>query len=185
MRADAVRNRAKVLAAADELVAERGPAVSTEEVAKAAGVGVGTVFRHFPTKESLLTAVHVARLERLADSARQLTRAEDPGAALFTFVTQVVDQAATKNAMTEALTNAGIDVMGVTSEAADALKQALGELLENAQRAGAVRTDIGVPELSALLVGASRAAEHAAANPRARERVLSVIRDGMRAHRSA
>ncbi|NUT92829.1 MAG: helix-turn-helix transcriptional regulator [Saccharothrix sp.] len=180
MRADAVRNRAKVLAAADALVAEHGPGVSTEEVAKAAGVGVGTVFRHFPTKESLLTAVHVARLDRLAATARELTRADDPGAALFTFVGEVVDQAAAKNAMAEALTNAGIDVMGVTSEAADALKQALRDLLENAQRAGAVRTDIGVPELSALLVGASRAAEHAAGDPQARERVLTVIRDGMR-----
>ncbi|MCP9976669.1 TetR/AcrR family transcriptional regulator [Actinomadura madurae] len=78
LRADAQRNRAKVLAAAEEVFAVQGTSASTEEVARKAGVGIGTVFRHFPTKESLLEAVLVALLERLAAEAEDLCAARRP-----------------------------------------------------------------------------------------------------------
>src|SRR4051812_5490623 len=84
-RADALRNRARVLTAAEAVFAARGTSASTEEVAREAGVGIGTVFRHFPTKEALLEAVYVARLRRLAEEADALVSADDAGEAFFTF----------------------------------------------------------------------------------------------------
>ncbi|MFG2088987.1 MULTISPECIES: TetR/AcrR family transcriptional regulator [unclassified Spirillospora] len=176
LRADALRNRAKVLAAAEEVFAVRGTSASTEEVAREAGVGIGTVFRHFPTKESLLEAVLVALLERLAAEARELRSAGDAGAAFFGFFARVVSQAAAKRAVTEALAEAGVDARAATGTAGPGLKAALGTLLERAQEAGAVRADVGAGEVMALLTGMSYAAGRAGAG----EDVLRIAFDGLR-----
>src|SRR4051812_21903805 len=98
-RADARRNRARILEAAERILTERGPTAPTEEIAKAAGVGIGTLFRHFPTKEELLRGVFVGRLQKLADDARQLADEGDPGMALTTLIRQSVEQAEVKNAL--------------------------------------------------------------------------------------
>ncbi|GAB3813127.1 TetR/AcrR family transcriptional regulator [Micromonospora zhanjiangensis] len=180
MRADARRNRARLLEVADEVFAERGTGASTEEIARAAGVGIGTVFRHFPTKEALLEAVLVARLHRIAADAQALRDADDPGGAFFGFLTGMVETAATKTAYTDALAAAGIDVGDAIAPVRAELRSALGELLDRAQRAGAVRTDIGLPELFALLVGMSRAAEHTP-DRTVQARTLAVLLDGLRA----
>jgi len=178
LRADARRNRARVLDAADALFADRGTGASTDDVAKAAGVGIGTVFRHFPTKEALLEAVYLNRLERLADEADALTGSDDPGAAFFAIFTRVVEQSAAKNALADALTSAGIDSADVATEVREHLRTAVSTLLAQAQAAGAVRPDLDFAAVSALLVGASRAAEH---DPEASTRALAIIFDGMRA----
>ncbi|MFA1544143.1 TetR/AcrR family transcriptional regulator [Actinomadura monticuli] len=176
LRADALRNRAKVLAAAEEVFAVQGTSASTEEVARKAGVGIGTVFRHFPTKESLLEAVLVALLERLAGEAEELRSAADPGEAFFGFFSRVVSRAATKQAVTEALAEAGVDARAATGRAGPGLRAALGALLERAQEAGAVRADVGAAEVMALLAGMSYAAGRAGA----REDVLRIAFDGLR-----
>lgn len=176
LRADALRNRAKVLAAAEEVFAVQGTSASTEEVARKAGVGIGTVFRHFPTKESLLEAVLVALLERLAAEARDLRSADDPGAAFFGFFGRVVSQAATKQAVTEALAEAGVDAREATGRAGPDLRAAIGVLLGRAQEAGAVRADVGPGEVMALLAGMSYAAGRAGA----RQDVLRIAFDGLR-----
>lgn len=176
LRADALRNRARVLAAAEEVFAVQGTAASTEEVARKAGVGIGTVFRHFPTKESLLEAVLVTLLERLAGEAEELRSAADPGRAFFGFFARVVAQAATKHAVTEALAEAGVDAREATGRAGPGLRAALGVLLERAQQAGAVRADVGAAEVMALLAGMSYAAGRAGA----REDVLRIAFDGLR-----
>jgi AcrR family transcriptional regulator len=181
LRADALRNRARVLEAAEAVFAAHGTAASTEEVARRAGVGIGTVFRHFPTKEALLEAVFVTQLGRLATEADALMGAGDPGEAFFAFFTRVVGHAATKNAFTAALAEAGVDVRATTAETGRELRRALGALLDRAQDAGAVRPDIGLPEVLALLVGASRAAEHVGTDYEVRERTLAVVFDGLRA----
>jgi AcrR family transcriptional regulator len=180
LRADALRNRLRVLEAAETVFDAHGTTASTEEVARAAGVGIGTVFRHFPTKEALLEAVYVARLRKLAEEAEALTAAEDPGEAFFAFFTHVVGHAATKNAFSSALLEAGVDVRATTTETGNGLKRALASLLARAQEAGAVRRDVGLPEVMTLLVAASQAAEHAAAGTAVRERALNVILDGLR-----
>jgi AcrR family transcriptional regulator len=180
LRADAARNRARVLDVAETLFAERGTAVSTEEIARVAGVGIGTVFRHFPTKEALLEAVFTIGLRRLAEEAEQLETAADPGEAFLGFFARIVRQSTTKRAVAEALAEAGGDVGGAHARAGADLPGALERLLHRAQRAGGVREDIGVAEVMALLVGASGTAERAGADPGVRERALEVVMDGLR-----
>ncbi len=179
LRADARRNRARVLDAAEAVVAAKGVAASTEEIAQRAGVGVGTVFRHFPTKEALLAAIVAGRLRRLAEQADALADAEDPGAAFFAFFTRVIEHSATKLAFVDALTEAGVDVEEAVSEVGQELRRALGTLLSRAKQAGAVRDDVGVTELIALLVGASRAAQHARDGD-VRARTVAIVLDGLR-----
>ena len=180
LRADAARNRARVLEVAETLFAERGTAVSTEEVARAAGVGIGTVFRHFPTKTALLEAVFTGSLRRLAEEAEGLESTADPGGAFFGFFARIVRQSATKRAVADALAEAGGDVGRAHAEVGADLRGALERLLRRAQQAGAVRDDIGVAEVMALLVGASGAAERAGADPLVRDRALEVVMDGLR-----
>jgi AcrR family transcriptional regulator len=180
LRADARRNRTRILEVAEAVFAAKGTAASTEEVAREAGVGIGTVFRHFPTKEALLEAILLGRLHRLTEEASALSAAEDPGAAFFAFFTRVVDQAATKHAFADALAEAGVDIRHSAPQVGQELLGALDTLLTRAQRAGAVRDDVRVTELMALLVGTSRAVEHAGWDPDVQARTLCVVFDGLR-----
>src|SRR5215471_4249673 len=102
MRADARRNRARVLEAAEAVFAARGTSASTEEIALRAGVGAGTVFRHFPTKEALLEAILADRVARLGEEARSLAASADPGAALLGLFARMVEEAAVKKTYVEA-----------------------------------------------------------------------------------
>src|SRR5689334_22265310 len=138
-RADSRRNRARVLAAAEAVFASRGTAVSTEEVAKAAGVGIGTVFRHFPTKAALLEAVFMEGIGRFAEEADELAASADPGAAFWTFLERVGQVAASKSTYAEALAAAGAQLDDALNPARQQLPQALGTLLRRAQEVGAVR----------------------------------------------
>lgn len=176
LRADARRNRARILEAADAVFAEKGMSASTEEIARQAAVGIGTVFRHFPTKEALMEAILVARLQRLAQESDSLTTASDPGKAFFTFFTYMVDQSETKNAFADA----GVDVHNATLQVGQELLRIIDTLLTGAQQAGAVRDDIGVTEVIALVVGTSRAAEHAGWDRDILARTLGIVFDGLR-----
>jgi AcrR family transcriptional regulator len=179
-RADARRNRARLLAVAEDVFAARGPAASTEDIAAAAGVGIGTLFRHFPTKEALLEAVFVERLRRLADEANRLASQPDDGQAFFTFFHDVLAQARGGTAMADALSNAGVDLAHTAADVKRDLTQGLEHLLSSAQQAGAVRPDIGIAELLALLVGASRALQQLGGDADLEARTLGVILDGLR-----
>src|SRR2546421_2636581 len=102
-RVDARTNRARILDVAEEVFGKGGESASTEEVARLAGVGIATVFRHFPTKAALLEAVLVRRFDRLREQAETLLEATDPGRAFFDFFGHLVADAATKIAIAEAL----------------------------------------------------------------------------------
>jgi AcrR family transcriptional regulator len=180
LRADARRNRARLLEVADQVFADRGIGASTEEIARQAGVGIGTVFRHFPTKEALLEAVFVGRLTRLGERAAALSDSEEPGPAFFAFAALVVGQASSKNAFSDALAAAGVNVQAAASGVSEEFAGAMTALLTNAQQAGVVRPDIGVAELKAVLVGASRAVEQGGDDPAIRARILAVMLDGLR-----
>ena len=182
LRADARRNRARLLEAAEQIFGMRGVGASTEEVAAAAGVGIGTLFRHFPTKESLLEAVFVERLRRLADEADQLASRDDvdAGEAFFSFFRRVLDHSRGKTAIADALAGAGIDLEHTAADLKPYLYAALGRLLSRAQHAGAVRDDISIAELLAVLLGASRAVEHIGDDEALAARTLAVIADGLR-----
>lgn len=146
-------------------------------MARLAGVGIATVFRHFPTKAVLLEAVLVRRFDRLREQAEALLAATDPGGAFFDFFSHLVADAATKIAIAEALLEAGGD--GDAAAASNGLRRAVAALLQRAQRAGAVRDDVELPEVYALLVATSRAAAHAHLDQEVRARVLAIVFDGL------
>jgi AcrR family transcriptional regulator len=154
LRADARRNRARVLEAAGEAFAAEGPSVPLDEIARRAGVGAGTVYRHFPTKEALLHAVLTDRLVVLHAKALEALDAADPGPAFFAYFETMVSAADDKMDLAEALARQGIDVFAATRDVAVPLKEAMGELLRRAQEAGAVRTDVGIDILHAVVVAA-------------------------------
>src|SRR3954469_5037471 len=111
LRADAARNRARVLEVAYETFAAEGLAVPIDEIARRAGVGAGTVYRHFPTKEDLYRAVVEDRIGSLVESSRALLTSEGPGDALFTFLrSMVLDWGATDQGLVDALAGVGIDI---------------------------------------------------------------------------
>ncbi|HEV2780424.1 MAG TPA: helix-turn-helix domain-containing protein [Actinophytocola sp.] len=178
MRADAQRNRARVLAAATEAFAAEGLAVPLDEIARRAGVGAGTVYRHFPTKEALFEAVMLDRITRLTEYAKTLAEAEDPGAAFFEFLRRMVFGAASSKDLIDALIGQELSGAGLIVAAKRDLHQAGAELLTRAQRASAVRADIGGTELMTLLSGTTLALQQ---NPADGEIVFAVLRDGLRA----
>ncbi|MBP0450506.1 helix-turn-helix transcriptional regulator [Kitasatospora sp. RG8] len=180
LRADAARNRARLLDVATEVFTARGVGTPTEEIARAAGVGVGTLFRHFPTKEALLEAVMVRRLEAIAARTAELTIDTEPATAFFDAFRLVIDQSAGKNEFTRALAAAGVDAHESLRESSTVIRTQLAELLAGAQRAGAVRPELGVPELMALLVGTTASMDQLGADPAARERIFDVVFDGLR-----
>ena len=121
LRADAARNRARVLEVAYETFADEGLAVPIDEIARRAGVGAGTVYRHFPTKEDLFRAVVEDRMRRIVDEGRALADGDDPGEALFIFLRSMVLQwGATDRGLADALAGVGIDVEAAMPEAEEA-----------------------------------------------------------------
>jgi len=178
LRADARRNRARILAAAEDVFAERGASASTEEVARRAGVAIGTVFRHFPTKDDLLRAIMKDLLDRLTAQVNQLAADGDPAAALFGFFASMVEQAAAKKTVVDILAATGTDVQ--VTAAVQALRHGIAELLARAQQAGAVRADVGIDEVMALLTSSCQGALHGGWDSELRHRTLAVIFDGLR-----
>ncbi|MFB7465987.1 TetR/AcrR family transcriptional regulator [Streptomyces sp. NPDC056224] len=182
LRADAARNRARLLEVATEVFTTRGVGVPTEEIARAAGVGVGTLFRHFPTKETLLGAVMVRRLETIAAQTAQLAAELEPADAFCACFRLVIEQSAGKNEFVQALAAADVDAHAALRESSEVIQAQLAKLLDGAQRAGAVRPELGLPELIALLAGTGTAMEHLGADPAARQRIFDVVFDGLRPH---
>jgi AcrR family transcriptional regulator len=176
LRADALRNRQRVLDVAEEVFAADGMSAQIDEIARRAGVGVGTIYRSFRTKETLFEAVITHGLEQLTGQARELATAEDPGAAFFGCLNAVFDRSGTHQGMFDALTGAGIDMESRLAGTSADLMDALGVLLVRAQQAGAVRTDVGIADVKALLIGA-HFADRTGGVP---DRVIAVIRDGLR-----
>jgi AcrR family transcriptional regulator len=176
LRADARRNRERVLDAARRAFAEQGYAVPLDEIAAAAGVGPGTVYRHFPTKEALFEAVSVANVEELAADARARAEADDPDAAFAGFLDRMAEQALAKRNLPDAFAGAGTDA--VAAAVAD-MHDALGVLLVKAQEAGGIRRDVTVADLVALLKGLLYAVR-GDPDPDIRHRLLAVVRDGLR-----
>ena len=176
-RADSVRNRARILAAAEQVFAEQGAAGSTEEVAARAGVAIGTVFRHFPTKTDLLSAIMKDLLQRLTDEVTALNTTGDPATGLFTFFSHMVAQAAAKKSVIELLAAAGVDIQ--VSDQVLALQQAVQLLLDRARQAGAVDESVGLPEVMALLISACQGALHGGWDQQLQRRTLSIIFAGL------
>ncbi len=177
-RSDAIRNRTRVLDAALAVFAAEGVAASTETIAARAGVGAGTVFRHFPTKADLLAAVLAHMFDEFERVTTAALAAPDPGAAFFAVVERLVEQTTTKRAVAEALGEAAHAVK--RGGHVEGFRAAMAKLLARAQESGTVRKDVGRDEIIAIIAAASRAAEHAGDNARLRKRSVAIVLDGLR-----
>jgi AcrR family transcriptional regulator len=178
LRADAARNRARVLEVAYETFAEEGLSVPIDEIARRAGVGAGTVYRHFPTKEALFEAIATNRLQHLIDCAAAFADTEDPGHAFFAYLAALVEEGKADQGLMEALAGIGYDIATAIPDAEKRFIATLEDLLTRAQRAGAVRTDVGVKDVKALLIGC-QAMQRYSDDPGTAARTLAVIRDGL------
>jgi AcrR family transcriptional regulator len=177
LRADAARNRARVLDVAQRVFASEGLAVPIDEIARRAGLGVGTVYRHFPTKEALFAAIVQEKIERLAEYVEEAAGLPAPGDALVAVLDRMVADGAHKKDLVDALGGAAVDVRSAAREASDRLRVALAALLRRAQAAGDVRRGITAEDLLALVAGTLLAAARTGGSP---VRLFAVVRDGLR-----
>ncbi len=175
LRADAERNRRHVLAVAQEVFAREGLAVPIDEIARHAGLGVGTLYRHFPTKEALFAAIVVDRMDQIAEQAQAVVDAEDPVAAFFGFLGHLVSEGGKKKDFMDALGGAAAHTKIPASKAR--FRAALGKLLTRAQDAGGVRRDVTVMDVVALTQGVFAAA---GTDARMRAKHLEIVSDGLR-----
>jgi AcrR family transcriptional regulator len=175
-RADARRNYEKLVAAAHDAFAQDGTSASLEDIARRAEVGIGTLYRHFPTRQHLLEAVYVEEVEAICRSAEDLADLE-PWDALSSWLRRFVGFAATKRALAEELF-AYIDRDAeVFKTCGGAITTAGESLLKRAQDAGVVRTDTNFTDVGRLVGGISLIK---ATDPEQIERILEVALDGLR-----
>ena len=152
-RVDSIRNRERLLEAATEIFSAGGPQASLEAVAKKAGVGIGTLYRHFPTRDALFEAVYRHEVDLLGDLAERLARDEAPVEALKTWLQANVRLVATKKGMIEALQLAAHGSSELKAYSYDRMIGAIRLLLDRAVKAGEVRGDVPPEDLLRTLVG--------------------------------
>ncbi|HEX9465787.1 MAG TPA: TetR/AcrR family transcriptional regulator [Alphaproteobacteria bacterium] len=152
-RADAVRNRDRVLEAAKAVFSAGGAEASLEAVARAAGVGIGTLYRHFPTREALFEAVYRREVQELTDLAEQLKKEAQPIDALRHWMRSTVKFVATKKGMSAALALAADKNSELYSHSSDQLTRAVGGLLDRAIAAREIRSDVSLEDLLRALWG--------------------------------
>jgi AcrR family transcriptional regulator len=175
-RADARRNYEKVLAAARGAFAEGGESTSLEEIARRAGVGIGTLYRHFPTRQALLEALYVGEVEQVCRSAAALDGG-DPWAALNTWFDRLIAYVATKRALAHELLNY-LDADAPLFQTCRASLFAAGEpLLTRAQQAGVVRPDATFGEVMQMVIGIAKIPT---ADRAQTEHIMRIALDGLR-----
>ncbi len=179
VRADAQRNHDKILEAAEEVFALEGVTAPIDLVAERAGVGIGTLYRHFPTKESLFEAIVSTRLSSLLESADAFTSELDPAIALDAFLREFARQAAEKQDLFEALGQAGIDVKSKFSGLVDDLFARVDTLRVRAVVAGTIRPDVDTNDIINLVVGTCHAAGHTGADDEGLQRLVSIVIAGL------
>ncbi|HEY2165525.1 MAG TPA: helix-turn-helix domain-containing protein [Jatrophihabitantaceae bacterium] len=176
MRADARRNYDKLLAAGREAFTENGAEASLEDIASRAGVGVGTLYRHFPNRQALIEAVYVGEVEALCESAADLAD-RAPWDALSGWFARFVDYVATKQALIEEMMATISRDAPVFRTCHDAIFAAGEPLLKRAQDAGVVRSDVELYDVIRLVSGITMIKT---ASPEEKRRILAVALDGLR-----
>jgi AcrR family transcriptional regulator len=178
LRADAARNRRQLLAAAAEVFAERGLDASVSDIAQRAGVGKGTVFRHFPSKDDLLAAVVLDRIDGLAFEGQRLLAAPDPADALLEFLAIAADQRRQRDL--SFLSGAG-DLNAAVRRSREALYRVIGALVDRARAAGVVRDDVTGTDVVLLMCAPNYVVGYLPdAPPELWRRYLAIIFDGLR-----
>ena len=175
-RADARRNYERVLAAAREAFAEGGESTALEEIARRAGVGIGTLYRHFPNRQALLEALYVNEVEEVCRSAAELD-GSDPWEALNTWFERLLGYLATKQALAQELLNYFDRDATLFQVCRTSLYDAGDPLLRHAQEAGVVRQDVEFPEVMQMVMGIAKIP---ASDPSQVAHILRIALDGLR-----
>ena len=182
LRADARRNRARILEAAEVVFASRGSGAGIDEVAAEAGLGVGTLYRHFPTKEALISAILFERVNRLIDAGEIYLEVEDPADGLYQFLSHLVDESVAKQDLTDALAGSmppgefPAEMLEVVARLSDLTSR----LLARAQLQGGIRDDVTTADLIAMVVGPCMACGSPLVATPSPHKMLAVIYDGLR-----
>ena len=176
-RADARRNYDKVLAAAREAFAEGGESTALEEIARRAGVGIGTLYRNFPNRQALLETLYLEEVEGICRMAEEQRESADPWEALTSWFERFIGYIATKQALAAELTNY-LDRDAQLFKSSRAALWAAGEpLLTRAQEAGVVRPDAEIGDVMHMVMGIAKVP---AADPRQTEHIVRIALDGLR-----
>jgi AcrR family transcriptional regulator len=178
-RADAQRNVERLIAAAREAFSTDGPNASLDEIARSAGVGPGTLYRHFPTRLALFEAVYRDSVERLCADGERLAETEPPAQALVAWLQGFVTVVSQKRGLAAALTEEG-RTSELFAQCHAMINATGGELLDRAKAAGAVRSDVELGDLLKMTKAFAQAAETSPEGPVLAERLLSLSMDGLR-----
>jgi AcrR family transcriptional regulator len=178
-RADAKRNRERLITAAREAFAADGPNASLDDIARAAGVGAGTLYRHFPTRLALFEAVYRDNVERLCADGERLAMTEPPADALIDWLKGFVTVVSQKRGLAQALTDEG-SASELFAECHTMINATGGALLDRAKATGAVRGDVTLGDLLKMTKAFANAAETSPEGPALAERLLVLAMDGLR-----
>jgi AcrR family transcriptional regulator len=184
LRADAERNRSAILKAAEAVFRAHGAEAPIDEIARRAGVGVGTVYRNYPTKAAMLEAIIQARLGPIVAAARTAQKADDPGEAFFAILRRLAEEANAFKALTDSIVAAGIDLHTTKEDLSKQVHAAMSDLLARAQRSGRVRPDVTIDDVTTLMGGLSHVG-FGGSNKPARSRCVNLVCDALRGDRSA
>jgi AcrR family transcriptional regulator len=181
LRADAQRNYQRLVSAASAAFTEHGADdASLEEIARRAGVGIGTLYRHFPNRQALLEAVYRDQVDVLSDRAERLSESADPGAALEEWLRALVSFGRTKRSLTSALLATLDKDSELLSTCSVIMRGAADTLLKRAQEAGAVRADANATDLLRLVHAVSMAVQREPTDSGQADRLLGLVMDGLR-----
>jgi AcrR family transcriptional regulator len=181
LRADARRNRQKLLEAAHAVFAEHGREAQIDDIARRAKVGVGTVYRHFPTKDDLIRALMSDTFDRLAEEARrELASIEDPWEAFSRFLWMAGENISSDRALMEAM-SAQAEMVPDDCPGQHALRDITGQLMRRAQQAGQLRPDAVVDDIPMLMCGVGTATMRKHESALSWRRHLAIVLDGLRA----
>jgi AcrR family transcriptional regulator len=179
-RADALRNRERLIDVAKQAFAEIGANVSLEEIARRAGVGIGTLYRHFPTRDDVIAAVYRREVTQLADAAKRLLETRPAGEALHEWLRLFVDYIATKKVIAPALASMTGGTSALYESSIDLLKTAVAELVGRAIEAGDIRSDVEPFDLVQALAGVAMGVSTSPDWEARTLRLIDILMDGLR-----
>ncbi|MFS0730922.1 TetR family transcriptional regulator [Curtobacterium sp. 1P10AnD] len=178
-RADAARNRERLVAAARTAFASGTDEPSLEAVARAAGVGIGTLYRHFPTRQDLVAAVYGSELDAVLAGVDDLLAEHDGRRALRTFASQYASFVATKREMAEVVRTTAIRAAAETVQTRERVNAAIARFLEQGAADGSLRDDLRADDVTAALVGVLLGARDRESDPEQVDRVLDIVVAGL------
>ncbi len=176
-RADARRNHERLVTAAREVFSEQGPAASMEAITRKAGVGVGTLYRHFPTRIDIVEAVYNTDVEELADAAKAVVATLEPWPAMVAFFEAFMRYARTKQTLLSELQQAFEKNPALRSRARDLIDSAFDLVIDNAKAAGVIRDDVDGRDVTQLV---SPVCTNPLNSRETSERLVSMVLDGLR-----